>query len=87
MIAGERVLWLYFQQNYILFKYTTTYLITMSNAIYKYPRTYHLEGSGIESVSKESNKIPFSAITNRYLVVEEKNDLTINADIQFIWSI
>ena len=51
----------------------------MTFNIYKYPRTYHLEGSGVPSKSK---RIPFSAIANRHLIVEEKMDGT-NVGISF----
>ena len=48
--------------------------------IYKYPKTYHLKGSGLSNQSKE--KVPFSRIASRYLVVEEKVDGT-NVAISF----
>lgn len=42
--------------------------------IYKYPKTYHLEGSGLTSQKKNKDKIPFSKIASRHIVVEEKMD-------------
>jgi len=42
--------------------------------IYKYPKTYHLEDSGLNSAKKATKRIPFKTIASRYLVVEEKMD-------------
>ena len=42
--------------------------------IYKYPKTYHLEGSGLNSAKKAQDRIPFREIASRHLVVEEKMD-------------
>lgn len=42
--------------------------------IYKYPKTYHLEGSGLSSQSKIKDRIPFKKIAFRHIVVEEKMD-------------
>ena len=46
----------------------------MNYSIYKYPKTYHLEGSGMPKSKKAKDKIPFKAIASRHLVVEEKMD-------------
>ena len=40
----------------------------------KYPRTPHLEGSRLQPGDEDLSQIPFSAIRDRYLVVEEKID-------------
>jgi len=40
--------------------------------IYKYPKTYHLESSGLSYQQRNKDKIPFKAIASRYLVIEEK---------------
>ncbi|VEP14121.1 conserved hypothetical protein [Hyella patelloides LEGE 07179] len=42
--------------------------------IYKYPKTYHLEGSGLRSQKKNKNKTLFQEIASCHLVVEEKMD-------------
>lgn len=44
--------------------------------IYKYPKTYHLEGSGLQLSKKTKDKIPFKAIAFRNIIVEEKMDGT-----------
>src|SRR5690348_4412258 len=44
------------------------------NNIYKYPRTYHIEGSGIQRGDEDLAVIPLRAFVNRHLVVEEKMD-------------
>ena len=46
----------------------------MQESIDKYPKTYHLEGSGLSKSKKAKDKIPFKAIASHYLVVEEKMD-------------
>ena len=48
--------------------------------IYKYPKTYHLEGSGLQSQGKA--KVPFKTIAQRHIVVEEKMD-GINVAVSF----
>jgi hypothetical protein len=50
--------------------------------IYKYPRTHHIEGSRLQVGDEDLNSIPFSAIKNQYVVVEEKVDGA-NAAISF----
>jgi hypothetical protein len=50
--------------------------------IYKYPRTHHLEGSRLQPGDEDLNSIPFSAIKEQYVVVEEKVDGA-NAAISF----
>lgn len=50
--------------------------------IYKYPRTYHIEGSRLQPGDEDLDSIPFSAIANRYVVIEEKIDGA-NAAISF----
>ena len=42
--------------------------------IYKYPRTYHLDGSGIQRGDEDLSVIPISDLIGRYVVVEEKMD-------------
>ncbi|MEO1289875.1 MAG: RNA ligase family protein [Chloroflexota bacterium] len=42
--------------------------------IYKYPRTYHLEGSNLQPDDDGMGGVSFKAIAGRYLVVEEKMD-------------
>ncbi len=44
------------------------------SSIYKYPRTYHIEGSGIQRGDEDLAVIPLREFTGRYLVVEEKMD-------------
>ncbi len=42
--------------------------------IYKYPRTHHIEGSGLQPGDEDLGVVPFRALAGRYLVVEEKMD-------------
>jgi len=42
--------------------------------IYKYPRTYHLDGSGIQSGDEDLSVFPVSCLAGRHVVVEEKMD-------------
>ncbi|HEY7418960.1 MAG TPA: RNA ligase family protein, partial [Ktedonobacteraceae bacterium] len=42
--------------------------------IYKYPRTYHLEGSGIQHGDEDLSVIPIRSLAGQYVVVEEKMD-------------
>ena len=42
--------------------------------IYKYPRTQHIEGSGLQAGDEDLGVVPFRALAGRYLVVEEKMD-------------
>ncbi len=42
--------------------------------IYKYPRTAHLVGSGIQRGDEDLSVIPVSILTGRHVVVEEKMD-------------
>lgn len=42
--------------------------------IYKYPRTHHITGSGIQPGDEELDVVPFRTLAGRYLVVEEKMD-------------
>jgi len=44
------------------------------NTIYKYPRTYHVEGSGLQPGDDDLGIVPFHTLAERYLVVEEKMD-------------
>ena len=46
----------------------------MSDHIYKYPRTQHIEGSGLQSGDEDLEVVPFERLAGRYLVVEEKMD-------------
>lgn len=50
--------------------------------IYKYPRTHHIEGSRLQPGDEDLNSVPFSAIKDKYVVVEEKVDGA-NAAISF----
>lgn len=50
--------------------------------ILKYPRTHHLESSRLQPGDEDLKAIPFSAIADRYLVVEEKMDGS-NSGISF----
>lgn len=50
--------------------------------IYKYPRTHHIEGSRLQPGDEDLDCVPFSAIQNQYVVVEEKVDGA-NAAISF----
>jgi len=50
--------------------------------IYKYPRTHHIQGSRLQPGDEDLNSIPFTAIQNLYVVVEEKVDGA-NAAISF----
>src|SRR6266480_490748 len=42
--------------------------------IYKYPRTAHLEGSGIQCGDEELSVAPVSMLAGRHMVIEEKMD-------------
>src|SRR5215467_10383804 len=42
--------------------------------LYKYPRTNHIEGSGIQKGDEELSIIPLQEFAGRHLVVEEKMD-------------
>lgn len=42
--------------------------------IYKYPRTYHIEGSKLQHGDEGMGDISFRSLAGRYLVVEEKVD-------------
>lgn len=42
--------------------------------IYKYPRTHHIEGSGLQPGDEDLSIVPFDDFAGRYLVVEEKMD-------------
>ncbi len=42
--------------------------------IYKYPRTYHLDGSGIQRGDEDLSIIPVANLAGLYVVVEEKMD-------------
>lgn len=44
------------------------------NTIYKYPRTHHIEGSGIQKGDEVLNVFPFQILADRHLVIEEKMD-------------
>ena len=48
----------------------------------KYPRTPHIEGSRYQPGDEDLDSVPFSVITNEYVVVEEKVDGA-NAAISF----
>lgn len=42
--------------------------------IHKYPRTYHLDGSGIQRGDEDLTVVPVRSLLGRYVVVEEKMD-------------
>ena len=42
--------------------------------IYKYPRTHHIEGSRLQPGDEDLDCVPFSEISGRHLIVEEKMD-------------
>lgn len=44
------------------------------NEIYKYPRTQHIEGSGIQKGDEDLEVVPLREFAGRFLVVEEKMD-------------
>jgi RNA ligase len=44
------------------------------NHIYKYPRTPHIQGSGIQNGDEDLHVLPYSRLTESYLVIEEKMD-------------
>ena len=44
------------------------------NEIYKYPRTQHIEGSGIQQGDEDLDMVSLREFTRRFLVVEEKMD-------------
>lgn len=50
--------------------------------MFKYPRTYHIEGSRLQPGDEDLDSIPFSTIANEYVVIEEKIDGA-NAAISF----
>lgn len=50
--------------------------------ILKYPRTHHLESSRLQPGDEDLKAVPFSALADRYLVVEEKMDGS-NSGISF----
>ncbi|MEW6737042.1 MAG: RNA ligase family protein [Acidobacteriota bacterium] len=46
----------------------------MTEQIYKYPRTVHIEGSRFQSGDEDLAAIPFKVIAGRNLIIEEKLD-------------
>jgi RNA ligase len=42
--------------------------------LHKYPRTHHIEGSGIQKGDEELNVFPFRTLAGKHLVIEEKMD-------------
>src|SRR5215472_547697 len=44
------------------------------NEIYKYPRTHHIEGSGLQPGDEDLDVVSFHEFAGRFLVVEEKMD-------------
>src|SRR5215469_6665171 len=42
--------------------------------IYKYPRTYHLNGSGIQRGDEDLSVIPVRSLAGQHVVIEEKMD-------------
>ena len=45
-----------------------------TTGIHKYPRTHHIEGSGLQPGDEDLSIIPFSHLADRHLIVEEKMD-------------
>ncbi|HEY2513897.1 MAG TPA: RNA ligase family protein [Polyangiaceae bacterium] len=54
----------------------------MSPPIRKYPRTRHLEGSRLQPGDEDLESVPFTALSGRNLVIEEKMDGA-NAGLRF----
>jgi RNA ligase len=46
----------------------------MVDQIYKYPRTQHIEGSGLQIGDEDLDVVPFDRLVSCHLVVEEKMD-------------
>jgi len=46
----------------------------LSTSINKYPRTQHVEGSGLQRGDEDLGVAPFAALAGRHLVIEEKMD-------------
>jgi hypothetical protein len=44
------------------------------STIYKYPRTHHIEGSGLQAGDSDLEMVPFRVLAGRHLMVEEKMD-------------
>ena len=44
------------------------------NELYKYPRTHHIEGSGIQKGDEDLSHVPFDYLIGKKLIVEEKCD-------------
>lgn len=44
------------------------------NTIFKYPRTPHIEGSGLQKGDEDLSILPFRALIGKHLVIEEKMD-------------
>lgn len=44
------------------------------NEFYKYPRTQHIEGSGIQQGDEDLDVVPWRELAGRFLLVEEKMD-------------
>jgi hypothetical protein len=42
--------------------------------IHKYPRTPHIEGSGLQTGDEDLEVVRFSALAGKQLVIEEKMD-------------
>ena len=54
----------------------------MSDKLFKYPRTHHIEGSRLQPGDEDLSAIPFKELEGKHLVVEEKVDGA-NAGISF----
>jgi hypothetical protein len=50
--------------------------------LHKYPRTHHVEGSGVQPGDEDLKSVSFREIAGRYLVIEEKMDGA-NAGVSF----
>jgi len=44
------------------------------NQIIKYPRTQHIQGSRLQAGDEDLESVPFSSVTGKFLVLEEKID-------------
>ena len=45
-----------------------------ASQIIKFPRTRHIEGSGIQKGDEDESIVKFSELEGKNLIVEEKND-------------
>ncbi len=55
----------------------------MDTTFHKYPRTSHIQGSGIQKGDKDRPVVPFKTVRNQHLIVEEKLDGA-NCGVSFV---